>query len=218
MALPVPIHIMDTYKDSDGDIKELDVFVSDDCLYNKNIEQFELKNLSELYCVLGEDVSIKKMIICYLNTIMCEEVICCNSASKFIVEYIKKLIKKIGAQLTLVKNEHELVSCFLSEKIIASLVRGVYSTKKLPDNEFLVSLKKYLYAPDDNYAKTIKEKLQQLYGSDLIDYAKKNVAALVGRNYTIDIDLFGTIREYFIEVSEETIKDIEKIVRGGFAY
>ena len=80
---------------------------------------------------------------------------------------------------------------------------------------FVDCLEKTLYAPDDEKIKAIKSRLQKLYTSNLAKYAKTNVAALIRRSATNNTDIVDTIRNYFVKVDEETVKEIEKMVKGG---
>ena len=57
--------------------------------------------------------------------------------------------------------------------------------------------------------------LQELYARNLAKYAKLNVAALVSRSMKYNTDIPGTVREYFIGASDNTVSEIEKILKGG---
>lgn len=57
--------------------------------------------------------------------------------------------------------------------------------------------------------------MQSLYTRDLEKYAKSNVAALVKRSMKNNTDIPGTVREYYIVVSDNTVGEIEKMLKGG---
>ena len=54
-----------------------------------------------------------------------------------------------------------------------------------------------------------------MYSSDIAKYAKVNIAALVKRKLTQSTDIPGSIRKYYLDVSNETVQDIEQIMKGG---
>ena len=57
--------------------------------------------------------------------------------------------------------------------------------------------------------------LQLLYAKDLAKYAKSNIAALVQRVLQKNTDVTGTLRGYFVAVSDATVMELEKMVKGG---
>ena len=50
---------------------------------------------------------------------------------------------------------------------------------------------------------------------DLDKYAKRTITALMWRTLKKNTDVTGTIREYFIDVSDDTIVLLEQMVKGG---
>ena len=217
MVLPAPVHILDNYVGDDGSVQELDVFVSDEQLYiyNSNEDRFDEINLSIVRSMFGGDDQIKERIVAFLNTIMCECEKNCQLACNGVMEFVESEIAKKGVQLTLTRNPSRITARFLTESILTMMVRGVYCTSVLPEDAFVDCLEKTLYAPDDKKIKAIKSRLQKLYTSNLAKYAKTNVAALIRRSATNNTDIVGTIRNYFVKVDEETVKEIEKMVKGG---
>lgn len=85
----------------------------------------------------------------------------------------------------------------------------------LPDDYFVSKLETYLYSPTNDETRRIKNMLTKMYQSDIAKYAKVNVAALILRTATQDSDIPGTIRQYFLDVCDDTIQEIEQIVKGG---
>lgn len=215
MVLPAPVHIQSTYADSDSNEQELDVFVSDEQLYNSNENRFDEINLSVIRSVFGGDIYIKEKVIAFLNTLLCEDTEKCEMSCDAFLKLVKSEINKRGVQLTLNNDSSRIVSRLLAECILTMMVRGIYCTSVLPDDDFVKLLEKILYAPNDNDFKDIKGKLQELYAKDLPKYAKTNVAALIRRTVSKDTDIEGTIRRYFVHVSDQTVEDIGKIVKGG---
>lgn len=215
MVLPASVHIIDYYLDEEKKKQELDVYVSDEQLYNKNEDRFEEINLSIIRSSFGGDKRLKSKAIAFLNTLMSEDLSCCESASNALIESVKADITKQGIQLTLIKDPSRIVANYVAEVILTLMVRGVYCARVLPDDDFVELLKKYLFAPVDEDARNMKDKLKKLYAADLAKYAKINVAALIRRNVSSNTDIPGTIREYYLSVCDDTVNEIEKMVKGG---
>ena len=71
MVLPTPVKILDYYTTEAGE-QSLDVFVSDEELYNHNADRFDGINLSVVRSFFGGNTRIKQKIIGFLNTLMSE--------------------------------------------------------------------------------------------------------------------------------------------------
>ena len=95
------------------------------------------------------------------------------------------------------------------------MVRGVYRTNILPEENFISLLERILFAPSEDDIKSVKEKLQSLYTEDIQKFAKTNIAALIKRKATKTTDITGTIRSYFIEADNSTIAEIKNMLDGG---
>ena len=93
--------------------------------------------------------------------------------------------------------------------------RGVYCAKTLPDDAFVTLLEKTFYAPSHEKIKEVKEHLQNLYAKDVSSYAKRKVTALITCSMNRNTDIPGTIRNYFIVVSDSTSSEIENMIKGG---
>lgn len=102
---------------------------------------------------------------------------------------------------------------FLTEAILTMMVRGVYCSRVLRTMSLLICWKKLSTLLKK--IKQIKETMQSLYTRDLAKYAKSNVVALVKRSMKNNTDIPGTVREYYIVVSDNTVGEIEKMLRGG---
>lgn len=213
MVLPTLVKIMGYYT-SDTNTQSLDVFVSDEELYNHNVSLFDDINLSIVRNFLGNNIRIKQKIIAFLNTLMIESEDYCVTACNSLMNFVEHEIKQNDLHLTLTYNLPHLNAEFLTELILSMMVRGVYCTKSLPNDEFVQLLKTMLYSPSCEKIKKIKAALQGLYIRDLEKYAKINVSALVKRSLKSNTDISGTVREYFICVSNNTISEIEKILKG----
>jgi len=214
MVLPTPVKIMDSYT-SDAGKKSLDVFVSDEELYNHNDSRFDGINLSVVRSSFGSNTRIKQKVIALLNTFMVENEECCVAACNNIMAFAENEINQDDVRLTLTNDTAHLCSEFLTELTLSMMVRGVYCAKTLPNDEFMELLEVSLYSPSCGKIKEIKTTLSSLYAMNLAKYAKINVAALVKRSLKSNTDIPGTVREYFYDASSDTVSEIETILKGG---
>lgn len=214
MSLPTPVKIMD-YHTSEAGKQSLDVFVSDEELYNQEINRFDSINLSVIRSSVGGNIRIKEKIVGFLNTLMVETEACCEKACYSIMAFIESETKKNDVRLILTNSRTHLDARFLTELILSEMVRGVYCAKKLPNDELAGLLETALYVPSCEKIRKIKAALQNLYGNDLAQYAKSNVVALINRSLKSNTDIPGTVREYFVSVSDNTVSEIERVLKGG---
>lgn len=215
MVLPTTVKIVDKFTSESGDKKSLDVFVSDEELYNINDDRFDEINLSVVRSFFGGEVRIKQKALAFLNTVLIETDVNCISSCDMLLKTIKDELTINDVNLTLTHNTARIVAKYLTELTLSLMVRGVYRVKALPNNDFVELLEQTLYAPTEAKVKELKTILQSLYTKDLVKYAKSNVSALVRRTLKKNTDVTGTIRGYFIAVSDETVMELEKIVKGG---
>lgn len=216
MVLPTPVKILDLYKVAD-ELKALDVTVTDEQLYNNNQERFAEINLSIIRSFFGEENCIKRNVLAFLNTLMIEQVTDCVSACNKLMAYIASESRQNDLRFVMSndnKNAHTFAK-YLTEVILTIMVRGVYCSKVLPNNEFVTLLESTLYSPVDEKIVQLKVELGKMYSKNLSSFAKANVVALIKRSLKENTDIPGTIREYFMSVTETTISEIEKLVKGG---
>ncbi len=215
MVLPVPVKISDYFIDEDGNRQDLDVFVSDEQLYNSQSDRFDGINLSMVRNFFGGNQQMKRMVIGFINSIMIEDEKNCEAACAAIMKYAADEIKRNDIQLTFMNDLYRVSAAYLTENIITMMVRGIYKTKKLPNDAFVNLLKETLYAPKNENIRKIRRMLQDLYEKDLAGYAKINVAALVKRSLKKNTDIRSTIQEYFVAASDNTVNNIAEMAKGG---
>lgn len=215
MVLPSPVKIADSFTSSDGETQSLDVFVSDEELYNSNSNKFEKINLSIIRGFFGSDIYIKRKALSLINVLMIESEDRCITVCNKMMSYLGNEIKRNDITLALTHDSAHINSEYLTETILSMMVRGVYCTKHLPNDEFVSLLEQTLYSPSREKIASIKSMLQSLYTKDTAKYAKNNVAALVRRTLNKNTDVAGTVRQYFVDVSDEVVYEIEKLVKGG---
>lgn len=214
MTLPTPVKIQDKFI-LDGVSKDLDVFVTDEELYNININRFDKINLSSIRNSFGGNTYIKQKALSFLNTLMVENEDSGVAACNILMDCLVKEIKSNDIRLTLPGNISRLCAAYWTEIILSLMVRGVYCTKNLPHDEFVMLLRETISYPSRENIKEVKNDLMHLYIKNLPQRAKNNIAALIKRSMKKNTDMLGTIRSYFIVVSNATIMDIEKIIKGG---
>lgn len=215
MVLPAPVKISDYFMDEDGNRQDLDVFVSDEQLYNSQSDRFDGINLSMVRSFFGGNQQMKRMVIGFINSIMIEDEKNCEAACAAIMKYAADEIKRNDIQLTFMNDLYRVSATYLTENIITMMVRGIYKTKKLPNDAFVNLLKETLYAPKNENIRKIRRMLQDLYEKDLAGYAKINVAALVKRSLKKNTDIRSTIQEYFVAASDNTVNNIAEMAKGG---
>lgn len=215
MVLPAPVKISDYFMDEDGNRQDLDVFVSDEQLYNSQSDRFDGINLSMVRNFFGGNQQMKRMVIGFINSIMIEDEKNCEAACAAIMKYAADEIKRNDIQLTFMNDLYRVSAAYLTENIITMMVRGIYKTKKLPNDAFVNLLKETLYAPKNENIRKIRRMLQDLYEKDLAGYAKINVAALVKRSLKKNTDIRSTIQEYFVAASDNTVNNIAEMAKGG---
>lgn len=214
MALPTPVKIGNFY--NEGNVKKnLDVYVSDEELYNSNTDRFKTINLSTISSLLDDNQAVKKLALRYLNSIMAENNQTGIKASEILVNQIDKIVKQNDIAFTFESNERNLYARYLTQIILTLMVRGVYQSRVLPTNAFGELLVSNLYSSDTEKITKIKNCLKDLYSKDLIKFTNVNVAALILRSLKANTDINGTIKEYYLLVSEQTIDDVMKLVKRG---
>lgn len=217
MVLPTPVKICDSFMEN-GQQKSLDVFVSDEQLYNNNPDRFEKINLSIIRNYFGGNIQLKRRVLAFINTLMIENNSLCVSSCDKLMSYVVKELKKSNISLILCDDKNKinhLVSQYLSEVILTMMVRGVYCSDTLPNNQYVNFMVSALYSPSNDKMASLKESMKEFYLNDLSKYAKANIAALVKRAMKNSTDVAGTIRGYFVDVSDDTVYTIEKMVKGG---
>lgn len=224
MVYPTPVKISDYFISENGKKEKLDVVVTDEMLSINNDELFNEINLSVVRSFFGGNVRIKRNALAFLNTIMIESNELCISSCEELLKFIKNELKLNDVNLVLTHEEDRIAAKYLTELILSLMVRGIYSTTTLPDNDFAKLLEQTLYAPTDNNVNELKRMMQLLYAKnakDLGEFAMGNIIALVRRTLKKNTDVMGTIRNYFligsdfIAASDDTVRMIEKMVKGG---
>ena len=213
MVLPTLVKISDKFVSKSGEISSLDVFVSDEELYNANDNRFDEINLSVVRSFFGGNIRIKRKVFALLNTLMIESLEKCVSSCNKLLESVKLGLKLNDVILTMAHNVERIIAKYISELTLTFMVGGVYRVQSLPSNDFVELLEQTIYAPTNAKVQKLKTMMQSLYTKELDMYAKRNITALVYRTLNKNTNVAGTIREYFIDVSDDTIMILEELVK-----
>ena len=213
MVLPTLVKISDKFVSKSGEISSLDVFVSDEELYNANDNRFDEINLSVVRSFFGGNIRIKRKVFALLNTLMIESLEKCVSSCNKLLESVKLDLKLNDVILTMAHNVERIIAKYISELTLTFMVGGVYRVQSLPSNDFVELLEQTIYAPTNAKVQKLKTMMQSLYTKELDMYAKRNITALVYRTLNKNTNVAGTIREYFIDVSDDTIMILEELVK-----
>ena len=215
MSAPTLVKVVNTFLDANQEKRDLDVFRSDEILYNKNTDLFQEIDFMNVNACLNADISVKRSALAILNMLMIENEDNCVNAIELSMQRLEKQIKSGNVKLLRPNEIYRPVSRYIKDVILSFMVNGVYSAKALPEDGVVTLLEHILYGPSKDGIRKIKDALRKLYGGNIEGYARKNVVALVRRSLKKNTDIDSTVREYFINASELTVCEIVKKVRGG---
>jgi hypothetical protein len=213
MSLPTLVRISDKYIDKSGKEQDLDVYVSDDYLYRKNVNRFKCINLGAIHSNLGEGDETKRLAFALLNSLLIESVELGVKSIKDVSNQIVRLIVKKGVSLILCQDRIRLACEYLTEVFLNRVVSGVYSVEQLPTDDFIKNLKEALTDPTVDKVRKVKDGFVKLYDPDISGFAKRNVTELIKHSLKANTDIDSTIREYFAQVSASTVNEIAVAVR-----
>lgn len=214
MSLPVLVKIKNSFHDYDGQEKALDDYVTDEQLYWKNNYKFFMLDKFSLQNSFNNDIEYKIMILSFINTLLIESDENILSSIKVLIDRIKYNIIRKNIHLTSKKSIDKLICSFLASSIVNYFTHGIYSVNFLPSDEFVELLELLLYNEDYTLIKRIKGILNKLYESNTTSLAQSIVYNLILRDIDDDTNLKGTIRNYFINVSEKTLSSLESKILG----
>ncbi len=203
MALPVSVKI-DSVEDN---------FVSDELLYNLDSERMSKIDLSIAREAVYKDKESKQIAIGLLNTILVEEDELAIKATEIAVNRFTGILKCNGITPIVGSNTTANIAIIVCDILMNFIVRGIYAAAKLPDNDFCTFLVEFISSPTQKSAQVITRKFTELYGQNTSKYSKRIIYELIKRKATVNTDIKASIKEYFIEVSEQTINEILKTTR-----
>ncbi|NVP03095.1 hypothetical protein HWA77_23075 [Photobacterium damselae subsp. damselae] len=214
MSLPTTVKISDKVTDDDGAEQELDVFVSDEVLYNKNNERFYNINISTIRNALGSDDIAKRKILSLMNTLFIESADIGVSSCNDIRKQFNSILVQKGVSLVLCRNSMQIVADYMADVMLGMIVRGVYCANDLPADELIFELKDALSLPTVEKIYKVKERLSKLYNQDTAKFAKQNIVLLLKRSLKSTTDIRASANEYFSQVTPNTLNEIVVAVKG----
>lgn len=205
MSLPVSVKVQSAD----------DVYVSDETLYNMGMaERIRKINDSIARSILYEGDFAKRKALAFLNTLLAEEAQRVVEACEPVLLEFESLIKRKDA-LVLSKGYKNICAAILSEMVQGFLISGIYAVSSLPNDDTINLIENLVKSPSVNTASLLKNSLAKLYGRNPEMHARRIVSELIKRKSSPNIDLYATIEGYFINVSEQTKRNISSLVKGG---
>ncbi|EGR1558521.1 DUF87 domain-containing protein [Vibrio parahaemolyticus] len=214
MSLPTTVKISDKVTGDDGSEQELDVFVSDEGLYNKNHERFYNINISTIRNALGSDDIAKRKILSLMNTLFIESADIGVSSCNDIRKQFNSILVQKGVSLVLCRDSMQIVADYMTDVMLGMIVRGVYCVNDLPVDELIFELKDALSLPTVEKIYKVKERLSKLYNQDTAKFAKQNIVLLLKCSLKSTTDIRASANEYFSQVTPNTLNEIVVAVKG----
>lgn len=215
MSLPTNVKISDTFINNQNTEQELDVFVSDEGLYNNTIDRFYKINISTVRNLLGNDDIAKRKIFALMNTLFVESADNCVGSCDKTLKQLSSLLVQRGASLVLCHDTASVVAKYMTETLLGMLIRGVYCATELPTDQFVSELNEVLFFPTPDKINKLKVSLSKLYGRDLVSFAKKNILELVKCSLKSTTDISATVSTYFLYLSPSTLNELVAAVKKG---
>lgn len=214
MSLPTTVKISDKVTDDSGVELELDIFVSDEGLYNQNSDRFDTINMATVRGTLDCDDRVKSKILALINTLFVESAELGARSCNEILNLFSSILIQKSVSLVLCRDSKKIVAHYMAEVLLVMIVRGVYCVRELPSDEFILELKDTLSLPSVDKVLKLKESFSKLYNQDISMFAKRNVFMLVKHSLKSSTDIRASIDEYFIQASPATINDIVAVIKG----
>ena len=201
MSLPVYVSI-DNIEDStvnDYQIQNEDVF--DKINYslvkeatNDIIDLIGLKIINSILCNSNEEVSI---------------------SLKYAKESMNKTLSRKDVSLIMCNDLEDIEGTLIAESIMKYLTNGIYCTKSLVDDDFSDELIGLCQTTLGEKADYIKSTLKDAYKCECKAYVIDVISELIKKDYSEDIDVKESIKQYFYVADENLVNEIEKKIKGG---
>lgn len=214
MSLPTIVKISDKVTNDNGVEQALDVFVSDEGLYNQTSDRFYNINSATIRNALGGDDIAKRKMLALMNTLFIESADISISSCDDTLKQFTSILCKRGASLVLCRDSQEIVADYMADIMLGMIVRGVYCANDLPADKFVFELKDALFLPTEEKIHKVKEGLSKLYNQDIAKFAKQNVVLLLKRSLKSSTDISASVNEYFAKVTPSVLSEIVVAVKG----
>lgn len=205
-GMQLPVHVA-IFSVNDGN-------VSDEALYEKDTaERFKKINLSsakECLTDVIDDFALKM-----LNTILIQDYSDCEKA---ITQYRKKcssILLQNDTELIMCENNSEIFAEIICEAMVQYLMHGVYSFKQIVSDDLNSALFEFVKTPTQEKLHYLRKLLHDVY-NDTPEYKGKYIVNRLVENHLLeDIDVCGTIKNYFWNISDDEIIEIKNISSKG---
>ena len=201
MSLPVNVTIIPVEEN----------FVSDDALYNHNIEG-RLHNIN--VNIVRECIAnhIDLLGLQMLNSILIQEYDYVKNSIAIFRKKCRNYLTKQNKQLILCENENAIYAELISENIVKYLLNGVYSTKHLISDSFIDLLLNFLQNSDPLDLEKIKKELWDIYKDDPAYKGKHIITQMLLNQMDSDTAIEESIKSYFIFSDSKSVEDIKREV------
>ncbi len=203
MALPVSVKIENVYDD----------FVSDELLYNSDSNRMSKIDLSIAREVIFNIDESKQIVIALLNSILIEDADMVVKSTEIAMSRFESILRCNGITPIIGNDNTQNIAIIISDILVNFIVRGIYTANKLPENSFITCLSDFLSSPQQSSVQNLKKSFSELYGQNTVEFSKRIISELIKRKITINTDINASIKEYFIEVSNQTIENIKQLIK-----
>lgn len=204
MSKPVKVNIIPTS----------DNMVRDEILYTRGAEdRVKRINISILREAVGN--SKEELTVRVLNSLLMQN---SEAVSKSIKKYREELRKSYlnnGVVFIGGVQEREIQSIIIKESILQLFMRGTYRVKEIVSDDMENELYNTIENPTQEHIDKFREYLRTSYEDDPQCKGKFIVSMLVTDQYTENVDLSGTIDNYFICPRKDLTDEIRKLITEG---
>lgn len=187
--------------------------VNDGMLYHENItDRFYNINCQVAREVITDNITLLALQI--LNTIMVQDFDDYNYAIKQYRKTCTSLMNSSGSDFVMCDNDNAVFAELLTEAVIKYMMNGVYSIRSLISDQLKTSVYMLILYPDQNKLLKTKKLLKKAYNDDPSYKAKQFISMLIKSSATDKTDICGTIRNYFVHVSDNVVSEITKMIVG----
>lgn len=188
-----------------------EIKVSDGMLYGKNLEQrMHDINVSMVKEILSNEIELYALRM--INTIMIQNYENVERGIRAFRQYAKSMIRKKDISLITCIDEYAILAEILSEQIFQYWLNGAYSIKTLIPDELKEELYQLLVIPNEKKMCVVKEMLSDLYKENLEYKGCTIISQLIKFRISENIDIDGSINQYFFETDDNIICKIRKMV------
>ncbi len=193
-----------------------DIAVTDEAILTSRegamFEEINYSLIRENTQEMMADLSLK-----LLNTAMAEK--------ERVIEGIKLCRKKMrnvlsqkGVSLVFCRNRDELLGTILAENVMQFFINGVYSGHGLIRDDIYDAFV-YLFTRNrEEAAEKLQALLTDFYKQDCRNRCISIISELIKMKYNKQVDLRGTVKQYFLFEDEKLFSEIEKAVGKEEAY